>query len=105
MLKIQQNPLCQICEARGLIEPATEVHHIKSILNTDGTVNEFNAYNWYNLLSCCTLCHSKYIHAGGRTDGLNLKEVIRNEDKDNFKGRNDGFEYYREHQEEFKYLE
>ena len=46
------NPLCEDCEAKGRVTPASEVHHIVPIL-TDKSL----MYEWRNLVSLCGHCH------------------------------------------------
>jgi len=55
-IKLSLNPLCQICEDKGLIVPAIIIHHI------DG--NELNN-DMDNLMSVCRSCHEQ-IHKGDR---------------------------------------
>jgi 5-methylcytosine-specific restriction protein A len=50
--KIQMNPLCELCEAKGLTESAKEVDHILAI--KDG--GEMLSYR--NLQSLCRSCHA-----------------------------------------------
>lgn len=48
---INQHPLCEHCERRGLITPAQEVDHIVELI--DGG----DKLSWDNLQSLCTTCH------------------------------------------------
>ena len=36
MAKLLEQPLCEICLAKGIITPAIDVHHKDSFLNYDG---------------------------------------------------------------------
>ena len=54
--------LCERCLARGLIEPAAEVHH-KIRLTADNVTDPEIALNWNNLECLCTACH-KAEHTG-----------------------------------------
>lgn len=51
---LAEQPLCPECEARGLIEPATEVHHI----NDNASDNSRD-----NLVGLCRPCHSRHTAA------------------------------------------
>lgn len=57
---LMQHPLCEDCEKNGIVEPATEVHHVKPISTgtTDLEMKEI-AYNPNNLRSLCSKCHHK----------------------------------------------
>ncbi len=46
------NPLCEMCKRKGRYTLATEVHHIKAVV--DGGTDEFE-----NLMALCKSCHSK----------------------------------------------
>ena len=48
------NPLCERCEANGLITPMQEVHHIIPI-DDDWSLR----FEWSNLMSVCYLCHKQ----------------------------------------------
>ena len=50
--KIQLNPLCEICERKGLTEPAREIDHLQAI--KDGGKN----LSLSNLQSLCRSCHA-----------------------------------------------
>lgn len=45
-------PLCQECEAKGRIEPATEVHHVR-----ERKTHPDLALDWDNLKALCHTCH------------------------------------------------
>lgn len=53
MLKLTEDPFCERCHIRGLVIPASQVHHIKE-------VDEFPelALVYNNLESLCETCHS-----------------------------------------------
>ena len=48
---LAEQPLCPECEARGLIEPATQVHHIN-----DNAMDNSRS----NLVGLCAPCHSRH---------------------------------------------
>lgn len=48
---LNEQPLCPECEARGLIEPATQVHHIN-----DNAMDNSRS----NLVGLCAPCHSRH---------------------------------------------
>lgn len=51
--KINRNPLCEHCERRGLVVPATEVDHIHEIQDGGAKLDPDN------LQSLCSSCHRK----------------------------------------------
>tara|TARA_R100000458_G_C8168163_1_gene169665 strand:+ start:344 stop:694 length:351 start_codon:yes stop_codon:yes gene_type:complete len=51
--KMQMNPLCELCEAKGLTESAMEIDHIIAI--KDGGAK----LSYRNLQSLCRSCHAK----------------------------------------------
>lgn len=46
------NPLCEMCKRQGRYTTATEVHHIKPLI--EGGTNDF-----VNLMPLCKSCHSR----------------------------------------------
>lgn len=48
---LAEQPLCPECEARGLIEPATQVHH-----KNDNAMDNSRS----NLVGLCASCHSRH---------------------------------------------
>lgn len=55
--KFRDNPLCEICEARGLTSQTQEVHHIVPI--DPNHPDEDFIFDYDNLLSLCYDCHSR----------------------------------------------
>ena len=56
--QLTKHPLCQDCEEKGKIEPATEVHHVTPV--EDGLTQrekETLMYDIHNLRSLCHDCH------------------------------------------------
>jgi len=51
-------PLCFECMRTGVLEPATEVHHIVPL--RDGGSSDYS-----NLMALCKSCHSKYTAKDG----------------------------------------
>lgn len=52
--KLRLNPLCEDCEERGDIAPATEVHHIEKVRDRPDLRLALG-----NLRSLCRACHEK----------------------------------------------
>jgi 5-methylcytosine-specific restriction protein A len=51
-LKRTHNPLCEVCCEKGMVTPATEVHHKVKIKNRPDL-----RLDWDNLMSVCRSCH------------------------------------------------
>ena len=66
-VKLQQQPLCEVCMKRGRLVPANTVDHIVSI-NAGGhpfpTLDE--------LMSCCASCHNSKTNAVDRKEGRGI---------------------------------
>lgn len=54
-----EQPLCEVCLAKGIITPTEDVHHIDSFMNYEGLKRLEKAYNYNNLQSICKECHQK----------------------------------------------
>lgn len=67
--KLMADPLCQYCLAKGIITPATQVHHLDSFLNYSGIMRLDKAYDFNNLQSLCEECHGLIHKEYGRTHG------------------------------------
>lgn len=78
--KLMQQPLCEICLARGIVNPAIDVHHKDSFLNYEGNLRLYKAYDFSNLLSVCKECHS-FLHKQGTTHSFNMDAVVKELDK------------------------
>lgn len=50
--------LCERCLAKGLIQPATEVHH-KIRITPENVTDPNIALNWGNLEALCSACHKE----------------------------------------------
>lgn len=65
--KLRDNPLCEICEARGITKMADDVHHVQSFMSTDNPeARRALAFDYDNLMSVCDECHSA-IHRRGKS--------------------------------------
>lgn len=53
-LKLKADPLCQLCERRGRLVPATEVDHVVPLVDRPDL-----AYEWANLMSICRPHHNR----------------------------------------------
>ena len=51
--KIQLNPLCEICETKGLTEPGKEIDHIQAIRDNGAMLS------LSNLQTLCKSCHAR----------------------------------------------
>jgi 5-methylcytosine-specific restriction protein A len=65
--KLQQNPLCELCEAEGFVRSAIDVHH-KTPVESAHTPQEMEqlCFNPSNLQALCISCHSK-VHREARS--------------------------------------
>ena len=54
--------LCEICLSKGLIEPATQVHHKKPI-TPENVKNPEITLNHQNLMALCDECHREQHNA------------------------------------------
>lgn len=61
--KLQEEPLCQSCQSKDKITPATEVHHIIPVESVT-SINQMEVlmFDYNNLMPLCHQCH-KNIHA------------------------------------------
>ena len=58
--KLQQNPLCELCEAEGFVRSAIDVHH-KTPCESARTLQEMErlCYNPNNCVLLCIPCHQR----------------------------------------------
>lgn len=62
--KFLEQPLCEMCEKKGIATPATQIHHIVSFMSVDDPIaRKVLAYDYNNLMSICQDCHNA-IHNG-----------------------------------------
>ena len=60
VLKLQRNPLCEICLKSGRVTPADDIHHVISFMSThDPIQRKFLAFDFNNLMSLCDRCHQE----------------------------------------------
>ena len=53
-----EQPLCEMCLEKGIITPATDVHHIQEIGTYDDLERQLLlAFDYSNLMSLCDSCH------------------------------------------------
>lgn len=50
-MQLIEHPLCERCQARGIIEPATVANHV------GGHGGDFERFMWGKLESACKSCH------------------------------------------------
>lgn len=65
-LKLYDNPLCELCEQRGVVKPAIDVHHKRSFMSVSVAEGRDElAYDMDNLMSLCKECHQKIHNSNG----------------------------------------
>ena len=71
--KMQANPICELCEAEGIVHATEAIHH-KHPIEQSSSLQEMRmwAFKYSNLLSVCKYHHAK-IH---REAGANRKENV-----------------------------
>ena len=69
---LYHHPLCELCEARGIITLAQHVHHADSFTNYDALMAKFRAYDYTNLVALCEECHG-WLHRHGTTKNFNVE--------------------------------
>ena len=70
-----KQPLCELCQLRGITTLATDVHHKDSFLNYNDQKRVSVAYDPDNLMSLCKPCHAE-LHKKGTTHGFNKDDYI-----------------------------
>ena len=65
--KLQQNPLCELCQEEGFVRSAVDIHH-KTPVESAKTPREMEAlcFNPSNLQALCISCHAR-IHREGQS--------------------------------------
>lgn len=57
---LQQYPLCQLCQQKGKVVSAIDIHHIISFMSTNDHLKRmYLAYSPDNLMSLCKECHQQ----------------------------------------------
>ena len=77
---LYHHPLCELCEARGIITLAQHVHHADSFANYDELMARFKAYDYTNLVALCEDCHG-WLHRHGATHNFNIEHEARELDE------------------------
>ena len=61
---LMEHPLCELCEARGIVTLAEDVHHRSSFQLYEGAMKLYKAFDSNNLMSLCKHCHA-WVHRYG----------------------------------------
>ena len=77
---LMQHPVCELCERRGIVTLAVDVHHIRSFQLSRGDEMLFHAYNPANLMALCKHCHN-FIHRHGATTYTDLDQEAEEADR------------------------
>ena len=74
-----EHPICQCCEAKGLVVPTEDIHHIKKFSSGITDTAKWNLLlNYYNLLAVCKY-HHKLAHIymeRNNTDKAGINEIL-----------------------------
>ena len=73
--KLQQNPLCELCQEEGFVRSAVDIHH-KTPVESAKTPREMEAlcFNPSNLQALCISCHVKVHKEMGKNKKKNVLE-------------------------------
>ena len=63
---LMQQPTCELCDRRGIITLAVDVHHARSFQLLKGAERIFYAFSPTNLIALCKECHA-WVHRHGPT--------------------------------------
>lgn len=74
------HPVCELCDARGIVTLACHVHHADSFTNYEGLMARFRAFDYTNLVALCEECHG-WLHRHGTTKGINLEQEAKKLDQ------------------------
>ncbi|HLO59818.1 MAG TPA: HNH endonuclease signature motif containing protein [Bacteroidales bacterium] len=56
--KLRDNPICEICEQKGIVRQTEEIHHKKPFeISANREELERLAFDYDNLISLCIACH------------------------------------------------
>lgn len=77
--KLRANPLCEMCEAEGIVRSAHCVHHTHPIEDST-SMEEMRkwAFMWSNLVSLCDECHTR-IHKDAKS---HTREAVKQREAD-----------------------
>lgn len=81
--KLRANPLCEVCEQKGIVTAAHQVHHIHPIEDSH-SVQEMRkwAFMYENLQSLCDQCHADIHKAEGKgTKALAIERAKQRQDR------------------------
>ena len=68
---LMQQPTCELCDRRGIISLAKDVHHARSFQLLRGAERLYYAYSPDNLIALCKECHA-WVHRHGPTYDTDL---------------------------------
>lgn len=81
--KLRANPLCELCQQKGIVTAAHQVHHIHPIEDSH-SVQEMRkwAFMYENLQSVCDQCHADIHKAEGKgTKALAIERAKQRQDR------------------------
>lgn len=81
--KLRANPLCELCQQKGIVTAAHQVHHIHPIEDSH-SVQEMRkwAFMYENLQSVCDQCHNDIHKAEGKgTKALAIERAKQRHDR------------------------
>ena len=81
--KLRANPLCELCQQKGIVTAAHQVHHIHPIEDSH-SVQEMRkwAFMYENLQSVCDQCHADIHKAEGKgTKALSIERAKQRQDR------------------------
>jgi len=81
--KLRANPLCELCQQKGIVTAAHQVHHIHPIEDSH-SVQEMRkwAFMYENLQSLCDQCHADIHKAEGKgTKALAIERAKQRHDR------------------------
>ena len=81
--KLRANPLCEVCQQKGIVTAAHQVHHIHPIEDSH-SVQEMRkwAFMYENLQSVCDQCHAEIHKAEGKgTKALAIERAKQRQDR------------------------
>ena len=81
--KLRANPLCELCQQKGIVTAAHQVHHIHPIEDSH-SVQEMRkwAFMYENLQSVCDQCHNDIHKSEGKgTKALAIERAKQRQDR------------------------